>query len=211
MKNESILYALVPHDLAGHRLRITLTVMNPDPQGQALSLPAWIPGSYLIRDFARQVETITARNGAQAVQVHKTGNHSWRCAPCEGPLTVEYVVYAWDLSVRSAHVDETHAFFNGTSVFLAVEGQEDQPCHLLLEAPADKLDWKVYTSLPEADGHPQAAQRHGFGMYFAPNYDALIDHPVEMGTPQYVSFEAAGALHEMVFTGLVPNLDLERI
>src|SRR5690606_34582456 len=123
----------------------------------------------------------------------------------------EYVVYAWDLSVRSAHVDETHAFFNGTSVFLAVEGQEQAPCHLLLEAPPGVSDWKVYTSLPEASGHPQEAPRHGFGMYLAPNYDALVDHPVEMGTPQVVSFEACGALHEMVFTGVAPNLDLERI
>lgn len=211
MKTESILYALVPHDLGGHRLRISLTIADPDPQGQSLALPAWIPGSYLIRDFARQVETITARSGKQSVGVHKTGNHSWRCEPCRGPLTVEYVVYAWDLSVRGAHVDETHAFFNGTSVFLAVEGQEHQPCHLLLQAPPDVSDWKVYTSLPEAAGHPQAAARHGFGMYRATDYDALIDHPVEMGTPQVVAFEACGAVHEMVFTGIAPNLDLDRI
>lgn len=211
MNTESILYTLVPHDLAGHRLRVTLRIADPDPQGQQLALPAWIPGSYLIRDFARQVETISARCNDRVVGIRKTGNHSWRCEPCDGPLIVEYVVYAWDLSVRSAHVDETHAFFNGTSVFLAPLGKEQEPCHLLLEAPPGITDWKVYTSLPEAAGHPQVASRHGFGMYRAPDYDALIDHPVEMGTPQVISFEAAGALHEMVFTGVVPNLDLERI
>src|SRR5690606_21759821 len=122
-----------------------------------------------IRDFARQVETIAASSDRGDVKVRKTGNHSWRCEPCEGPLTVEYVVYAWDLSVRGAHVDETHAFFNGTSVFLAVQGQEDQACHLLLQAPPGIAGWKVYTSLPEAAGHPQAAARHGFGMYRAPD------------------------------------------
>ncbi|NLC37335.1 MAG: M61 family metallopeptidase [Alcaligenaceae bacterium] len=211
MKTESILYTLVPHDLGGHRLRISLTLSNPDPQGQELALPAWIPGSYLIRDFARQVETIKASSNKRPVSISKTGNHSWRCAPCKGPLTIEYVVYAWDLSVRSAHVDETHAFFNGTSVFLCPLGQEEHPCHLLLQAPPGVSDWKVYTSLPEAVGHPQAAARHGFGMYCAPDYDALIDHPVEMGTPQVISFEACGAQHEMVFTGIAPNLDLERI
>ncbi len=211
MKSESILYALVPHDLAGHRLRISLTITNPDPQGQVLSLPAWIPGSYLIRDFARQVETISARSQEAEVEIQKIGNHSWRCAPCAGPLVVEYVVYAWDLSVRSAHVDETHAFFNGTSVFLAVHGQEDVPCHLLLEAPEGVAGWTVHTSLPEAKSHPQCAPRNGFGMYLAPNYDALVDHPVEMGTPHTISFEACGARHEMVFTGVIPNIDLERI
>src|SRR5690606_18427521 len=211
MKSESLLYTLVPHDLAGHRLRITLTISNPDAQGQVLSLPAWIPGSYLIRDFARQVETIMARSQGAEIEIRKVGNHSWQCAPCDGPLEVEYVVYAWDLSVRSAHVDESHAFFHGTSVFLAVHGQEHLPCLLLLEAPQDAAGWKVYTSLPEATGHPQCATRHDFGMYQAPDYDALIDHPVELGTPQTISFEACGALHELVFTGVVPNLDLERI
>ncbi len=211
MKTESILYAVVPHDLGGHRLRITLTIAEPDSKGQALSLPAWIPGSYLIRDFARQVETIEAHAGGQPVAVVKTGNHTWQCTPCAGPLVVQYVVYAWDLSVRGAHVDETHAFFNGTSVFLAVEGQEDQPCHVLLQAPPGMNHWAVHTSLPEAAGHKLEAVRHGFGMYRAPDYDALIDHPIEMGTPQVVTFEACGAPHEMVFTGVVPNLDLERI
>lgn len=211
MKTESILYALMPHDLAGHRLRITLTIANPDPQGQTLALPAWIPGSYLIRDFARQVETIDAHSGKRPVGITKTGNHSWRCEPCQGPLVVEYVVYAWDLSVRGAHVDETHVFFNGTSVFLAVEGQEHEPCHVLLSPPDNQTDWSVYTTLPEAAGHAQQAPRHGFGMYLAPDYDALIDHPVEMGTPQVVTFEACGAQHEMVFTGVAPNLDLARI
>jgi len=210
METESILYSLVPHDLGGHRVRVTLTVARPDPNGQVLSLPAWIPGSYLIRDFARQVETIYARSGGRDILLRKIDNHSWQCTPTQGALTVEYVVYAWDLSVRGAHVDETHAFFNGTSVFLAVRGQEDQPCHVLLAAPEGKEHWTVHTSLPEAKGHPMAAKRHGFGMYRAPNYDALIDHPVEMGTPTVVSFEACGALHEMVFTGVIPELDVKR-
>lgn len=211
MKTESILYAVAPHDLAGHRLRITLTIAQPDPAGQVLAMPAWIPGSYLIRDFARQVETIEASCGDEPVGVRKLDNHRWRCEPCKGPLIVQYVVYAWDLSVRGAHVDETHAFFNGPSVFLAVVGQETDPCHVLLQPPAGDPGWTVHTSLPEAQGHPLAAARHGFGMYLAPDYDALIDHPVEMGRPQTITFEACGAQHEMVFTGVAPNLDLERI
>lgn len=211
MLNETLLYSLTPVDPAGHRLSLTLRVDQPEPAGQELFLPAWIPGSYLIRDFARQVESITAHCGDQPVPVRKTGNHTWRCAPCPGPLHVEYIVYAWDLSVRSAHVDETHAFFNGTSVFLGVSGQTDRPCLVKLCPPPHTAAWKVYTSLPLAEGHPDAAVRHGFGMYRAPDYDALIDHPVEMGTPQTVSFEAHGALHEMVFTGIAPNLDLDRI
>ncbi len=211
MKRESVLYTATPSDPSGHRMTIQMVIQQPSPTGQVLSLPAWIPGSYLIRDFSRQIEQISARCRNKQVALRKTGDHSWRCDAVTGPLVVEYTVYAWDLSVRGAHVDESHAFFNGTSVFLRAHGQEHAACHLRLCAPPHARNWKVYTSLPEATGHPEAASRHGFGMYLAPDYDALIDHPVEMGTPQVLQFRAHGAQHEMVFTGVIPNLDLKRI
>ena len=113
--------------------------------------------------------------------------------------------------MRGAHLDETHGFFNGTSVFLRVHGQEQLPCLVDLAPPRGIEGWTVHTSLPEARGLPGAARRHGFGLYRAPDYDALIDHPVEMGTPQVVSFTAHGAEHELVFTGVAPKLDLARI
>jgi len=209
--NTPVIYRLEPHDPAGHRYRITLTVPEPDPAGQRMTLPAWIPGSYLIRDFSRQVETLAARASGQPVAVTKLDNHTWQAAPCQGPLQVDYTVYAWDLSVRGAHLDETHGFFNGTSVFLRVEGREHEPCLLDLAPPRGIAGWKVYTSLPEARGRAGAARRHGFGLYQAPDYDALIDHPVEMGTPQVARFTAHGAEHELVFTGVAPRLDLARI
>ena len=206
-----LLYRLEPYDPAGHRYRITLTVDAPSADGQRLSLPAWIPGSYLIRDFSRQIESVSARSGSKRVNVDKIDNHTWQAAPCDGPLRIEYVVYAWDLSVRGAHLDDSHGFFNGTSVFLRVHGQDHLPCLVDLAPPRGIDGWKVYTSLPEARGHQGAARRHGFGLYLAPDYDALIDHPVEMGTPQVASFTAHGAEHELVFTGEAAKLDLARI
>lgn len=204
-------YRIEPFDPAGHRFRVQLRVEHPDPAGQRLVLPAWIPGSYLIRDFARQIETISASSNGQPVALSKLDDHGWQAAAVEGPLTVEYTVYAWDLSVRGAHLDESHGFFNGTSVFLQAIGQEALPCVLEIVAPTGINGWKVHTSLPEARGLPNCARRHGFGCYLAPDYDALIDHPVEMGTPQTVRFQAHGAEHEIVFTGVVPHLDLARI
>ena len=174
-------------------------------------MPAWIPGSYLIRDFSRQVETIQATCEDEAIAITKSGNHTWVCQPCSGALLIEYTVYAWDLSVRSAHLDESHAFLNGTSVFLGVSGQEHKPCTVTVCPPPHTSNWSVYTTLPEATQHPEAAQRHGFGAYQAPDHDALVDHPIEMGTSQTISFTAHGADHELVFTGVIPNLDLDRI
>ena len=215
MKSKPILYSLEPFDLAGHRYRVTLTISQPNPQGQIVSLPAWIPGSYLIRDFSRQIETISARSGNRRLTLTKLDNHSWRAEPCVGPLHITTTVYAWDLSVRGAHLDETHGFFNGTSVYLRPHGFEEHPCQVTLLAPA-LVNWRAFTSLPQAAA-PNASPKlirdyaNGFGLYKARNYDDLIDHPVEMGRPQVVRFNACGAPHEMVFTGVIPNLDLKRI
>ena len=213
MNAKPLLYRLTPTDPAGHYFSVELTIDTPTPGGQVVSLPAWIPGSYLIRDFSRHIVHIDARSGPYPVALQKISNHSWQCAPCDGPLQLCYTVYAWDLSVRGAHFDETHAFFNGTSVFLQAQGHDQRPCLLDLQPPPHRTDWKVYTSLPEAPAREfaNAAKRHGFGLYLAPDYDALIDHPIEMGTPQVTRFSACGAEHELVFTGLAPGLDLERI
>ncbi|MEI6115526.1 MAG: peptidase M61, partial [Burkholderiales bacterium] len=147
MSEQSITYSLEPFDPAGHRFRVVMTIPRPDPAGQVVSLPAWIPGSYLIRDFARHIEAIDARAGATRLAVTKSGNHSWRIAPCAGPLQITTVVYAWDLSVRGAHLDESHGFFNGTSVFLQPRGAERLPCRLTLLPAPPPLRWRGYTSL----------------------------------------------------------------
>ncbi len=210
MNNTAHLYRLEPHDLSGHRLHISLTIAEPHPAGQEVSLPTWIPGSYLIRDFSRHIETLEARRGSRRILLTKCNNHTW-CIPAGvGSVTLNYVVYCWDLSVRGAHVDPTHVFFNGTSVFLRVHGQEDRPHVLDLVAPPGVRNWKVYTSLPVARGQ-QAAREHGFGRYCAPDYDALIDHPVEMGRGRAICFTAHGARHELVFTGASAHIDLARI
>lgn len=82
-------------------------------------LPAWIPGSYMIREFAKNVVSLTAQRGDTPLVVTRPDKHTWRLpAGLSGPVTLRYTVYAWDLSVRTAHLDQTHGFINGTSVFL---------------------------------------------------------------------------------------------
>lgn len=193
-----IQYRLRPTRPEAHVFDVELTVRDPDPEGQRFRLPAWIPGSYMIREFVRNVVTIRAHCKDGAVALEKIDKHTWQAAPCTGPLTVSYEVYAWDLSVRGAHFDTTHAFFNGTSVFLAVLGQEAAPCVVAIERPAGSIyrHWRVATSLPTA-----GAKLHGFGTYRAENYDELIDHPVEMGTFSLVTFRARGVPHDVAITG----------
>lgn len=204
----AVRYSIEPIDPKGHLFEVRCEIATPDEGGQVLSLPAWIPGSYMIREFARNVVSIDAASGRGTVAIAKLDKHTWRTAPCPGPLTVTYRVYAWDPSVRAAHLDETHGFVNGTSVFVRVQGLEDGPHEVALFPPAGRAfrDWQVATTLPEA-----GAPRHGFGLYRADDYDALIDHPIEMGRTRIEHFDAAGVPHEIAYSGVVPNLDAGRI
>jgi predicted metalloprotease with PDZ domain len=206
--NKAIHYSIVPKDLAAHLFEVTVTVRESDHLGQIFVLPAWIPGSYMIREFARNIVTIEAQSGGQPVRLKKLDKHTWQAAPCDKTLTLRYDVYAWDLSVRAAHLDQTRGFFNGTSVFLRVQGAESLPHVVDIRKPADPScrNWRVATALTELK-----ARRYGFGTYSAENYDELVDHPVEMGDFELATFRAHGVPHDIVITGCVPNLDLERI
>jgi predicted metalloprotease with PDZ domain len=206
----AISYSIVGKDLAAHLYEVTLTVAAPAADGQVFTLPAWIPGSYMIREFSRNIVRIRAEADGEPVALAKLDKHSWRAAPLKtaAALTLTYEVYAWDLSVRAAHLDQNHGFFNGTSVFLRVAGQENEQHVVDIQRPADPAaaTWRVATALPELK-----ARRYGFGTYAASNYDELIDHPVELGDFALATFKAHGVLHDIVVTGRVPNLDLARL
>ncbi|KVO01826.1 M61 family metallopeptidase [Burkholderia ubonensis] len=205
-----IRYSIAPKDPAAHLFEVSVTVADPDPEGQRFSLPVWIPGSYLVREFARNIVTLQAFNEAgRKVRVAKTDKRSWQAAPVKGALTLRYDVYAWDLSVRSAYLDDTGGFFNGTAVFLGAVGREDAPCEVEIAKPAGAAfrTWRVATALPEARG----TKRYAFGAYRASNYDELIDHPVTIGEFALATFDAHGVPHDIVVAGRVTQLDMERL
>ena len=177
---------------------MALTIQAPDPSGQWLALPAWIPGSYLVRDFARNVLTLMAEVGGEPVAVEQVDKDRWRVEPVDGPLTVMLEVHAYDTSVRTAYLDTERGFFNATSLCLRVMGQEHLPCTVDLVAPdADAVTghWRVATSM-----RPIEAEPWGFGRYGCEHYDDLIDHPVELGVFDVVEFEAGGRPHAIAMT-----------
>jgi predicted metalloprotease with PDZ domain len=207
MSRPAVRYRIAPVDPRAHLFEVELTVEEPDRGGQHLTLPVWIPGSYLVREFARNLTEVTAASDGAPVPLEKLDKRTWRAAPCTGPLVVTAKVYAWDLSVRAAHLDTTHGFFNGPSVFLAVSGQEERPVEVDIEPPTDAacVAWRVATSMRAVEVKPT-----GFGLYRAESYDELIDHPVEMGTFEVLEFDALGTPHEMAITGR-QRCDKERL
>lgn len=203
-----IRYQIQPIRPEAHLFRIRLQLDQPSPEGQVLRMPAWIPGSYMIRDFARHVVLFEAESAAgEAIAWRKLDKDSWWLSPVPGPITVTIEVYAWDLSVRGAHLDCTHGYFNGTCTFLQPVGHEDQPVEVEILLPPDAAlqTWRIATSLPRVSGHAD-----GEGVFSAENYDALIDHPVEMGHFDAAQFDACGVPHRVVLTGK-HDADLTRL
>jgi len=196
--HSTIQHTIVPSSPEAHLFGVSCTVPQPDPGGQQFSMPAWIPGSYLLREFARHVVRIRARSGRNAVRIVKLNKNTWVAEPCAGPLTIEYEVYAFDLSVRGAYLDTERGFFNGTCVFMRVHGAEDLRQEVEVCPPNGKLykDWRVATAMTRA-----GAKSWGFGRYAADDYDELIDHPFEMGQFSLASFRAAGVAHDIVISG----------
>ena len=124
-------YSIRPLDPAAHLFEVRVTVADPDAVGQVFAMPAWIPGSYMIRDYARHVVAIRAESDGREVALLKLDKSRWRASSAARELTLILEVFAHDESVRGAHLDASHAFFNGTCVFPAVVGQEAHPLSLI--------------------------------------------------------------------------------
>ena len=200
-------YTITASDPKGHLFDVSLLIEQPDPV-QVVRLPSWIPGSYLIRDFAKHLTGLRAETLEKLpIELTLLDKSSWQFSSDGQAVVVHYQVYAWDLSVRGAHFDETHGFFNGTSVFLAVENQRDTPCSLALKATSftQEKSWKVATGLL-----PNRLDAQGFGSYYANDYNDLIDHPFELGTFTEIEFMACGIPHKMVLTGVF-ECDTDRL
>ena len=96
-RRESVNYRIVPIDPVMHLFEVTITINKPATEGQLFSLPAWIPGSYMIREFARNIVSISASSEGRKLRLKKLDKHTWQAAPCKGALEMTYQVYAWDL------------------------------------------------------------------------------------------------------------------
>ncbi len=205
-------YEVSVEDAVAHLFRVTLRFEAKDAN-QQLRLPNWIPGSYMIREFARHIVLFEAFDDqCNPIEFKKTNKSCWQLSNVPGKVIVSYLVYAWDLSVRGAHLDQLHGFFNGTSLFLEPCGLAHLPCKLSIIRPSQDFadSWQVATSMS-----PFGILDKGFGVYRCKDYDELIDHPVEMGRLKIVEFEVAGIPHELVIQGYPEKelhlIDLDRI
>lgn len=205
-RSAAIQYRVEAADPHAHLFHVTLTIAQPEAQ-QHLSLPVWIPGSYLVREFSRHLQRLVARQDGKPVAVQQLDKCTWQvdCVP-SSPLVLGYEVYAFDNSVRTAWLDPQRGFFNGTSLCLKVHGQETAAHELDLVAPRDLPQWEAATALA-----PVKVNKRGFGSYYAADYDELVDCPVEMGNFFSGEFKAGGVPHRFVVAGATESFDGQRL
>ena len=199
-------YTVSVQSAHAHLFSVTLLVDQP-AKNQRLSLPVWIPGSYLVREFSQHLQHLQATQGGEPVPLRQLDKNSWQVTADTGQaLVLRYEVYAFDASVRTAFLDATRGFFNATSLCLRVIGQEDHPQTLDMAPDGLPAGWQVATGLRAV-----AVDAAGVGRYEAAHYDELADCPVELGTFWSGAFEACGVPHRFVVSGAGGWVDFDRL
>ena len=188
-------YQIEFDDYRQHLIHVTLRFVA-DPT-QVLSLPTWIPGSYLIREFSKHIESVRAYDEeGRLLEIQKFEKNKWRLFNTDHELiTVEYDVYAYDLSVRGAYVDQTRLYVNPACACLGLEGQEDKAVEVELFLPDELEHFQLAT------GMASKSLVKGRFTLKAKNYAELIDAPFELAEQTRFSFEAKGIPHEFVVSG----------
>lgn len=188
-------YQIEFDDYKQHLVHVTIRFLaNPN---QELWLPTWIPGSYLIREFSKHIESVKAYDEAgRMLDIKKTSKNRWRLFNTDHELmTIEYDVYAYDLSVRGAYVDQTRLYINPACVCLALDGQEQSACEVEVFLPDELKHFQLATGLAS-----KSLVKGRFTLK-ADHYDQLIDSPFELADQTRFSFETHGIEHEFVISG----------
>lgn len=196
-----IRYKLAMPEPHSHELDVTLEIPAlPDYESVDIVFPAWAPGSYLVRDFSRHVYDLDVRDHeGNPIAFQRLDKLRWRLHAGGRPIRAHYRVFAFETSVRTSFLDDSHAFINGTSVFFLVEGEGARPHELALELPKS---WSISTTLPAVRG-----QRATFR---AETFDELVDSPVEAGQHELLRFSVERTRFEVALFGKT-NIDRKRL
>jgi len=187
---------------ASHLFQVTLHIQDYSLAVLDLHLPVWTPGSYLVREYAKHIQDFSAQAGERSLPLYKLSKNHWQIESAEkSEITVNYRVFANELSVRTNHLDATHGYFNGAALFFRIAGFEKQLIYVTVVPP--KQEWHITTSLPAVPG-----QQNTFA---AADFDTLVDSPFEIGEHFRHHFEVLGKSHELAIWGGKNNANPERI
>lgn len=177
-----------------HLYEVKLNVQNWQASTLDIQFPVWTPGSYLVREYARHIQQLTAYNAdsQKSLSLEKGSKNHWHIETKDTEnITIAYKIYANELTVRTNHLDSTHGYFNGAALFFYIPSLEDQPITLKVIPPTP--EWKITTPLQTVEGESNT--------FFAPDFDTLVDSPFEIGTHNIYDFNVLGKPHQLAIWG----------
>jgi len=167
---QKISYRLSMPEPHTHYFLVDMTIKDPGMEEVELSMPVWTPGSYKIRDFSKNIESIHAFQGNHEIPIVKSNKNTWTINTLKNSeLRISYKVYAFEMSVRTSFLDISHGYINGASVFLFMKNHINRP--LILEIISNSEWDKISTGLTRLDDRKFKAE----------SYDELVDAPREIG------------------------------
>jgi len=203
-------YDIAVHDAHAHLWRVTLTIKRPSVR-QRVSLPVWIPGSYMVREFSKHLQNLQVRQSGTQLPATQIDKCTWLVDCKVGlPLGLSYEVYAFDNSVRSAWLTPDRGFFNPSSLCLRVEGMEAMRHTLSLATPEIKALRTVSTSARHLQS-TKMKPSECLGHFEFQDLDELMDTPFALGESWRGRFNARGVDHEFVVSGAAPGFDGKRL
>ncbi|ELS02220.1 putative protease with the C-terminal PDZ domain [Xenococcus sp. PCC 7305] len=201
--NTNILYQVGMSQPTSHLFEVTLNLTNWQKDRLDLKMPVWTPGSYLVREYARHLQDFSAEDSSsqQYLSSKKLSKNHWQIDTKDSSdITINYRVYANDLTVRTNHLDATHGYFNPAALLMFIPGFTDKP--ITVKIVPTQADWQISTTLPSV---PKATNT-----YLAQDFDTLVDTPFEIGTQKVWDFEVLGKPHQFVLWGQ-GNLNRQQI
>ncbi|WP_392534949.1 M61 family metallopeptidase [Nostoc sp. C117] len=188
----TIHYLVAMSQPENHLFEVTLSIVNYSSEILDLKLPVWTPGSYLVREYAKNLQDFAAFAENKPLPWRKISKNHWQVDKIGvSELTVRYRIFANELSVRTNHLDATHGYFNGAALFFRIPGSDKQPIRVTI-IPS-RPEWQVTTALP-----PVGEETNTF---LAKDFDTLVDTPFEIGSHQLYEFEVLGKPHELAIWG----------
>lgn len=181
--------------------------LNCANKNQKFSLPAWTPGSYMVRDFAQHIVSIEAKENGQKILVSKTNKNTFMLNNKSSEVEVIYKVYGFDSSIRASYIDANQAFFNGTALFLRPHNLKNCTYFVDIKKPNPLPDgWQVACNMPKFN-----VDDDGFGFYSADSFTELVDYPFQISSMTRLKFDAMSIPHEIVLVSDIRKFDQERL
>ena len=205
--SQSVSYDLSMPKPEDHYFHIKMDLKNFKEDTLTIKMPVWAPGSYLVREFSKNVNLVKAyNNDGKALEIFKTSKNTWKIVnPTHGTVQVRYEVYAFELSVRTSFLDDTHGFVSGTGIFMYIDTYKDLQGEVNIYP--GKYFSKITTALPRKG---EDIIKDGYQTFTFIDYDHLVDCPIEIGNQEIFDFEAAGVKHTVAMYG-VGNYDMNML